>query len=59
MRRAVRYLVGAIAGLCDLFGNLKLRDRVIEAVVYDGDTMDGFDLTSDLYRFHPKRWWRK
>lgn len=59
LTRLVHYLIGALAGLCDLAGNVKLRDRILEPVVYDGATLDGFDLTSDLYRFHPKRWWRK
>lgn len=54
MKPAIRWIVGAIAGLLDLTGQVSARNRVLRLVRYDSHTANGFDATADLYRFLPR-----
>lgn len=61
MVRALRFAVGAAAGLCDLFHQLPARDWIVGWSIRDGAWLDGFDFSSDLYRYRPSwviRQWR-
>lgn len=52
--RILHFMVGALAGLCDLASRLVWRDVLLGSVVRNADTLNGFDLTADLYLLHPK-----